>query len=508
MATRSTRTQKSYEYDVVVVGYGGAGATAAIEAADVGATVLLTEKMPHLGGTTILSGGYMRIASEAEGAAAYLAATNGGRVDRALVDTFARGMVETPAYLEWLADRVDAEVEVNLGDEQDPYQTSDLYDWPGRETLGWAGIRDVPDFDGYPWVHFAGRGENLMRVLEANVTARDIDVWFDTPAQRLIEKNGDIVGIVIRRNGEEVDVRAAGGVILACGGFEFDEQMLQDFLELPTVYSIGHPGNTGDGIRMAQQVGATLWHTWHIHGSYGFKFPEHPMGIRNHLGGTRRNQRPVAWILVDQHGKRFTNEVHPAPQDTGWRPLEELNPETGAFDRIPAWMIFDDAARRLGPIAKPVASVSEHYYEWSDDNAEEVERGWIRSADTIQELAQQADLPPKTLAETIACWNATVAAGDADEFDRPPGTMVPVATPPFFAVPVWPICSNTQGGPKHDEHQRVLDAFGEPIPGLYAAGEFGSLFGHIYLLGGNLTECLVGGWTAGRRAGNKVDRCT
>jgi predicted oxidoreductase len=84
--------------------------------------------------------------------------------------------------------------------------------------------------------------------------------------------------------------------------------------------------------------------------------------------------------------------------------------------------------------------------------------------------------------------------------------MLPFDQARFYAVQVWPVVSNTQGGPKHDEFQRVLDAYGQPIPGLYAAGELGSIFGHIYLLGGNLTEGLVGGRIAGRCAARAADR--
>ena len=78
--------------------------------------------------------------------------------------------------------------------------------------------------------------------------------------------------------------------------------------------------------------------------------------------------------------------------------------------------------------------------------------------------------------------------------------MIPIEAPPFYAVPVWPIVTNTQGGPVHDARQQIIDAFGKPIPRLYAAGELGSIWGHIYLLGGNLGECLTSGRTAGRNA--------
>ena len=95
-------------------------------------------------------------------------------------------------------------------------------------------------------------------------------------------------------------------------------------------------------------------------------------------------------------------------------------------------------------------------------------------------------------------------------FIGPPGrgkttSMVKIATPPFYYAEVWPICSNTHGGPVHDAEQRVIDAFGQPIPRLYAAGELGGVFGHLYMSGGNLAECFVGGWTAGRNAARLPD---
>ncbi len=80
---------------------------------------------------------------------------------------------------------------------------------------------------------------------------------------------------------------------------------------------------------------------------------------------------------------------------------------------------------------------------------------------------------------------------------------MPIRTPPYYYASMWPIVSNTQGGPVHDERQRVLDVFGEPIPGLYAAGELGSVFGHLYLSGGNLAECFAGGRIAGREAAGR-----
>ena len=97
-------------------------------------------------------------------------------------------------------------------------------------------------------------------------------------------------------------------------------------------------------------------------------------------------------------------------------------------------------------------------------------------------------------------WNRRCAEGRDSDFARPPSSMVPIAEPPFYAAQLWPVVSNTQGGPRHDERQRILDVYGAPIPRLYAAGELGSVFGHLYMSGGNLAECFIGGRIAGQEA--------
>ncbi len=109
-------------------------------------------------------------------------------------------------------------------------------------------------------------------------------------------------------------------------------------------------------------------------------------------------------------------------------------------------------------------------------------------------------IAPAVLAATIADWNKACDQHDDAVYRRPPTSMVKIKTPPFYYAEVWPVCSNTHGGPVHDAEQRVLNSFGEPIGRLYAAGELGGIFGHLYISGGNLAECFVGGWTAGRNA--------
>ena len=121
-------------------------------------------------------------------------------------------------------------------------------------------------------------------------------------------------------------------------------------------------------------------------------------------------------------------------------------------------------------------------------------------AGALGELAAALGLDPAAMQASVARWNELCAAGRDEDFGRPPGTMAPIDTPPFYGAPIWPVVSNTQGGPVHDARQRIVNAFGGPIPRLYAAGELGSAFGHLYLSGGNIAECFVSGRIAGAGA--------
>ena len=144
-------------------------------------------------------------------------------------------------------------------------------------------------------------------------------------------------------------------------------------------------------------------------------------------------------------------------------------------------------------------------YEWSRDNLKEVQNGLIQKADSIEELADMIGCPAEELVATVESWNVSCDTG-ADDMGRPPKSMVPLRKPPYYLAEVWPCVSNTQGGPVHDEKRRVVNAYGEPIPRLYTAGELGGIWGSLYLSGGNLTECFVSGRIAGRAAAGEAER--
>ncbi len=275
--------------------------------------------------------------------------------------------------------------------------------------------------------------------------------------------------------------------------------MKLQYFEAQPVYPV-YLGNAGDGIKMAQKVGATLWHMWHFHGGYGFKYPEFPFAIRHVWAGPRNENRKMIWIAVDRFGRRFMDEYPPAPQDTGTRPLEYYDADLQDYPRIPCYLIFDEEGRKLGPVAMAIVNDERYHYKWSDDNSVEIEKGWILKGSTIEEIAAKIKVTPQILKAAVERWNNQCISGRDEDFNRPPKTMMPISKPPFYAMGAWPIVSNTQGGPAHDPNQRVLDAMGKPIPRLYVAGEISSIFGHLYLEAGNITECFVGGRIAGKNA--------
>lgn len=484
-------------YDVIVVGYGFAGGMAAIAAADAGARVLLLEKNGTPGGISICSAGGLRVAEDEAAAAAYLRATCGGKTPDAVLEALACGMTRLEPRVRGLTDAAGAQ----LSRRSSPAN----YPLPGYETFGFLYVEAVDGLDlatAYPHVAGAPAGAMLFHVVSRNVAARRITVRLGTPAERLArDVGGRVAGVVA--GGETI---RAGAVVLACGGFEGSAAMQAQYWPGGPALNAAYAHNTGDGIRMAQAVGADLWHMWHYHGSYGFRAgdPAYPFGVRvkrlpDWTPGAARDLPVMAWILVDGDGRRFMNEYEPYVQDTGARPFDRYDPARQRHARQPAFLLTDAEGLALYPLGKPTRNHPTARLDWSADNSAEVAAGLIRRADDIEALAALTGAPAPVLNDTLAHWNAGVAVAEDADFGRPPGSMKPLM-PPFFAAEVWPIVSNTQGGPVHDARQRVLDPYGAPIEGLFAAGELGSAFGHLYMSGGNLAECFIGGEIAGREA--------
>jgi len=499
-------------WDVVVVGCGYAGAMAAIAAHDQGARVLVLEKAEEPGGISVCSAGGVRVAEDADQAFVYLVATNGGTAPEPVLRRLADGMTTAASTIDALADGFGATVG------RRPANAN--YPLPGHRTFGFVYIDALDGFSAaetYPHVRGSSEGARLFRLMELNLKRRGIEVRCATPVSRLVlADDGAVHGVWAGAGEAGVPIRALGGVVLACGGFEGSPDLQDQFWPLKPVLNAAYRHNTGDGIRLAQEAGAGLWHLWHFHGSYGFRHPDpdYPFGIRTKRvpdwlpGEGPPPEVRMPWILLDRDGKRFMNEYEPYLQDTGARPLGRFRPETQDYPALPAWLLADEDGRRLYPFGRPTWHEAGVGYEWSADNRAEIDLGILRQADDLDGLAEGLGVPVEALTETIERWNQACERAEDGEFGRPPTSMMPIRRPPFIYGQIWPIVSNTQGGPVHDAEQRVLHSFGAPIHGLYAAGECGSVFGHLYMSGGNLAECFVGGEIAGRAAAARAKGTT
>ncbi len=483
------------EADVVCVGYGGAGAIAAIEAHDAGATVLILEKMDKGGGNTAISGGGFLSPNNGGEALTYVTSLyqlSRSDIDSDLVDLFVRQSVGNADYI------------------------SNLRQGTRLSLYGHAGYPKVPganSMDKYQ-VRGTGKGDTggarLWRLLsDAVEQQRKIPVRFETPARRLvINGQGEIVGVIARSKERELAIRANRGVILTTGGYEYDTKTLQNSVKGFPIYSLGSPGNTGDGLRMAQKVGASLWHMNGVSCSLGLKVPEVEAAFDVHLLTPRH-------ILVDRNGQRFIDEKS-IELHAGLLAVDRFDLKTLDYPCIPCYAIFDEKGRMGGKLGTPFgyAAIT---HQWSRDNSAEIKKGWILRGETIFSLAEQIGLDGTTLEATVRAWNEGVKDGKDHQFQRPMRSPIkkgglayknqarriwsaPINVPPYYALPLYPALANTQGGPRRDAKAQVLDAYGQPIPRLYSAGELGSMWGIIYQGSGNIGECIVFGRIAGRNA--------
>jgi succinate dehydrogenase/fumarate reductase flavoprotein subunit len=519
--TTTHKNQLDESFDVIVAGFGLAGGIAALTAAQAGAKTLLIEKSPVPGGLSICSYGAVRSARDPDQAFLYLKTTNDGRTPDDVLRVLATGMCGLEAYVRELG-KINNAVIANSVEENalreksgDPYrrQIRANYPLPGTDTFYHTTVIDVPGFDAgkdYPWANGAPGGPKLFKIVHDHLVKQGVEIRLATPALQLIAdpSTREVRGIRVSTHGVQRNLEARRGVVLACGGFEGNADMKAQFFEGRPVLNAAARMNNGDGIRMAQHLGAELWHMWHIHGAYGFRHtdPGYPYGIRVKRmpdwfpGESDKVKVRMAWILVDQAGKRFMSEYQPYTQDTGVRQLGYFDAVTQRFPRNPSFLVCDEEGRKMYPLGKATSNDEGIRYDWSDDNLKEVELGIIKRADTLAGLARLLGIDAAAFEHSVARWNALCERGGDEDFARPAGSMTPINTPPYYGAPVWATLSNTQGGPVHDAEQRIIDVYGKPIPRLFAAGELGSSFGHLYLSGGNIAECFVTGRIAGKNA--------
>jgi succinate dehydrogenase/fumarate reductase flavoprotein subunit len=476
------------EADVVVVGFGGAGAAAAISACDAGAKVLILEKAPEefAGGNTGVAGGDVYARQDVDNAIAYLTALNGS--------------YEVPAeHIEAWANKI--------------AENLDFMTYMGVENPWWKPWEEFPELPGVvgSGSYFVGemqRGLRLFDVYKSNVVERDIDVWYEAPGKELIQhpETKEILGVVAEKGGSEVYIKANRAVVLTLGGYENNPEMQRDYIHVPFIYPRGTPYNTGDGIKMALKVNADLWHMANQAGlSLVLKAPE-PEYIG--VGAPPKTQN---CIYIGKDNKRFMNENETSRHGKVLRGGDWVNYPTP----LPVHAIWDEnamltaGALGLSLEARQAAAESgnamgwnnvRELYDWSADNSIEIERRWILQADTLANLATHMERDPVAVQETIDRYNALCAAGEDLDFGRQPTQLLPINQPPFYCMELVPQMLNTQGGPRRNKDAQVLDVDLEPLPRLYSAGEFGSMYGNWYNGGMNLGEAMAFGRIAGENA--------
>ena len=491
-----------FEADIVVVGYGGAGSCAAIAAHDAGDKVIVLEKAPIGGGNTGCCGGGMRIPADIPNAIAYYMGLTRGTVEPESLKSLAESMYHLPGRLEaWGA-------ELEWTNRARQYPTL-----PGAEAFHKvaslarsASEKDRQEKAGGPI--YTVRGDGLFAFLDGQVKKRSIEVMFETPAERLIQDpiTKEILGVVARSPGSEncSNVKARKGVVLACGGFQSNREMVVNFLPYLTAlatYPWGTPYNTGDGVVMASEVGAKLWHMSGVElGMFAPRIPSETFGFGFRL---ERALRPGSQaIYVNKSGKRFMDEAVLLSHRKDLFQVQVFHQETGDFPNIPLYMIFDDAYRRERPIVGGHMGWwwTHNVYQWSEDNSAEVDLGWITEAPTIAELAVKINVDPTELQNTIANYNSDCEKGEDAQFGRGKDRLAPLVTGPFYAIELCEPIINTQGGPKRNAKSQVLDRNDRPIPRLYAAGELGSFFYPLYESSSNVPEALAFGIIAAEDA--------
>ncbi len=468
------------EADVVILGTGMAGLSTAITAHDNGARVLILEKTTKEfeGGNSKVSGNMWWTPTNVPEGIEYITALSYGLTDRESIKALAEELAKNN---NWLTGLGIVPKEITIFNPEYP-------ELPGSKAVKtWAN-------------NGVTGGGALYDPMRKQVNDRGIEVLYETPAKELIRNDGEVLGVRAEKAGKRLDIRAKRGVVLACGGFEFDFDMQRQYLPAWPIYGIGSTANTGDGVRMAQKAGAALWHMNNALAGVGAIEIDHP----------RLGRMPIpmyimsnAFILVDQEGKRFINEKRPARHGFGQKEylffFDAIHGQW--FPRIPCYAVFDAAMLRA-PLVPPGWKFSWfNWYSdhiWSKDNSAEIEKGWITAAPTVGELAAKLKVKPETLENTIGSYNGFCEAKEDREFGRPANTLVKLEKPLYAAVKLFPMMYNTQGGPKRNNRCQVVDPYDRPIPRLYSAGELGAFWGWMYNGGGNLSECMATGRMAGR----------
>ncbi len=535
------------EFDVVVLGTGAAGLTAAVIASEGGARVAVFEKADKVGGTTAWSGGQVWIPNNPhmgevgvedsrDKALTYIMSLSRDMIEPRLAEAYIDAGPEMVAFLEAktpvqfyaVSGMPDYHPEFPGGSpnggrtiECPIYSFEELGEWADRVTpspyyanphitmsetpLGKA-VPEPPSEDELARRqrhNERGCGQALAGRLLRACLDRGIEPRTSCAGRELVIEDGAVVGVVADTPDGPVEVRARKGVILATGGFEWNPEYRRAFLRGPMTHPVSIQTSTGDGLRMAMRAGAMLGNMreawWAPVASVAAE--ENPMERVLIMG-----QRTLPHsILVNRRGRRFTNEA--ANYNALGAAFHVEDVSRFQWANLPCWLLFDQTY------------VENYGFRVAAGGSGGGVPDWVSRAPDLAGLAGQLGVPADELEATVAQWNANCADGrDPDwgrgdsAFDRWWGdpyrkgrvdaTLGPLDRPPFYAVEIHSGALGTKGGPRVDPNGQVLDLDGQPIPGLYAAGNvMASPFGMTYGgPGGTLGPGMVFGFLAGRHA--------
>jgi len=530
------------QYDVIILGTGAAALTAAIAAHGHGASVLVVEKADSVGGTSAMSGGTVwipcneqmkafGITDSREEVMTYLGSLSHGRIPMDLAGAFVDA---GPEMVSWLAENSPVHFEVVEGfpdyHPEHPgakaeggrsiecplFAFDELGAWAPRvnvskqmkgnvvlneTTLGRGVVGGIPksELDRRAIRDERGCGQALVGRLLKGCLDRGIEPLTGHRAVELLRDGTRVTGVRMETPNGDVTIGATRGVVLATGGFEWNQQLVTAFLRGPMDRTVAIETNTGDGLVMAMRAGASLGNMSEAWWTACIDVPDET-GAMFPWMVNRERIRPHT-IMINREGKRFANEA--ANYNAFGAALHELDPVTFDYTNRPAWLLFDDEYLRRGNL-------------YTFAHGDEVP-GWLFSAPTLIELAAKIDVSPEGLEEAVARWNSHALDLDDPDFGRgrsindthwgdgtagPGSTIGPVDTAPYYAIQVRSGALGTKGGPRTTTDAQVIDLDGVPIPGLYAAGNvMASAMGMTYGgAGGTLGPAMVFGFLAGRHA--------
>ncbi len=558
----------SQEYDVVVVGSGGAGMVAALTAAHRGLSTIVIEKAPHYGGSTARSGGGVwipnnevlqrhRVSDTAQAARTYLHGIIGDVVESERIDTYLeRGpemlsfvLEHSPLKMCWVPGYSDYYPEAAGGRpggrsiEPKPFNARRLGpDEPGLEpAYGKVPLNVVVMQQDYVrlnqlkrhprgvlrslkvgartvWAkatgkNLVGMGRALIGPLRIGLRQAGVPVELNTALTDLYVEDGAVRGVYVRNTGateaaEPTLIKARRGVILASGGFEHNEQMRVKYQRAPitTEWTVGAEANTGDGIVAAEKLGATLELM-----EDAWWGPTVPLVGAPWFALSERNS--PGSIIVNMCGKRFMNESMPYVEACHHMYGGQYGQGAGPGENIPAWLMFDQRYRDRYIFAglQPGQRIPS---KW-------LESGVIVRANTLEGLAQQTGLPADELLATVRKFNGFAASGVDEDYHRgqsaydryygdptnkPNPNLGAISHPPFYAAKLVPGDLGTKGGVRTDVHGRALRDDGSVIEGLYAAGNVSApVMGHTYPgPGGTIGPAMTFGYVAALHAAGQA----